>query len=197
MTPVYLSSSFVFEDIGKHRGFDYTRSGNPTRYELEESIAGLEGYSSAVAVTTGMAAITTVLHLFRAGGEIICTDDGYGGTAGLMKSFQEHFGSRVHFISFREPGGIEAAINARTRAVCIETPSNPLLNLIDIEAVSAIAKQHGLLSIVDNTFLSPYNQQPFRLGADIVVHSTTKYLNGHSDVVGGRCCRTTPNLTAG
>jgi len=185
MTPIYQSSTFVFEDVGKHRGFDYTRSGNPTRQALEDNLAILEGCSFAVAVTTGMAAITTVMHLFRTGDEIICTDDCYGGTARLLKTVEEHFGVRIHFISLRDPAAIEGCINEKTRAVWIETPSNPLLNLIDIAAVSSIAKKHGLLSIVDNTFLSPYLQQPFRLGADIVIHSTTKYLNGHSDVVGG------------
>jgi cystathionine gamma-synthase len=194
MTPIYQSSTFVFEDIGKTRGFDYTRSGNPTRKALEDNIAALEGCSCAVAVTTGMAAIATVLHLFSHGDEIISTDDCYGGTARLLKTIQEHFGIRIHFISLREPDEIKAHINEKTKAIWIETPSNPLLNLIDIEAVTAIAKQHGLLSIVDNTFLSPYNQQPFRLGADIVVHSTTKYLNGHSDVVGGAVLSNSPEL---
>ncbi|NTU92887.1 MAG: PLP-dependent transferase [Chlorobiaceae bacterium] len=194
MTPIYQSSTFVFEDIGKHRGFDYTRSGNPTRHALEESIAALEGCSCAVAVTTGMAAIATVMHLFSTGDEIICTDDCYGGTARLLKTIQEHFGIRINFTSLRNPEEIEAKINGNTRAIWIETPSNPLLNLIDIAAVTAISKKHGLLSIVDNTFLSPYNQQPFKLGADIVVHSTTKYLNGHSDVVGGAVLSNTPEL---
>ncbi|NTV02844.1 MAG: PLP-dependent transferase [Chlorobiaceae bacterium] len=194
MTPIYQSSTFVFEDIGKHKGFDYTRSGNPTRSALEDNIAALEGCSCAVAVTTGMAAVATVLHLFRAGDEIICTDDCYGGTARLLKTIQEHFDIRVHFISLREPAGIESYINGKTRAIWIETPSNPLLNLVDIEAVTTLARQHGLLSIVDNTFLSPYNQQPFKLGADIVVHSTTKYLNGHSDVVGGAVLSNSPEI---
>jgi cystathionine gamma-synthase len=194
MTPIYQSSTFVFEDIGKHRGFDYTRSGNPTRKALEDSLAALERCSCAVAVTTGMAAIATVLHLFNAGDEIIATDDCYGGTARLLKTINQHFDIRIHFISLRDPAGIEAYINDKTKAIWIETPSNPLLNLIDIAAVTAIAKKHDLLSIVDNTFLSPYLQQPFALGADIVVHSTTKYLNGHSDVVGGAVLSNSPDL---
>lgn len=194
MTPIYQSSTFVFEDIGKHRGFDYTRSGNPTRQALEDSLASLEGGSFAAAVTSGMAAITTVLHLFTTGDEIICTDDCYGGTARLLKTIQEHFGIKVHFEDLRNHERLESLINSRTRAVWIETPSNPLLNLVDIEAVSTCAKRHGLLSIVDNTFLSPYLQQPFRLGADIVVHSTTKYLNGHSDVIGGALLSCNPEL---
>ena len=194
MTPIYQSSTFVFEDIGKTRGFDYTRSGNPTRKALEDSLAALEGCSFAVAVTTGMAAIASVMHLFSNGDEIICTDDCYGGTARLLRTIEEHFDVRVHFINLRDPEAIREHINDKTKAVWIETPSNPLLNLIDIAAVTAIAKEHGLLSIVDNTFLSPYLQQPFRLGADIVVHSTTKYLNGHSDVVGGAILSNRPDL---
>jgi cystathionine gamma-synthase len=194
MTPIYQSSTFVFEDVGKTRGFDYTRSGNPTRKALEDSLAALEGCSFAVAVTTGMSAIATVMHLFSNGDEIICTDDCYGGTARLLRTIEEHFDVRIRFISLRDPEGIREHINARTKAVWIETPSNPLLNLIDIEAVTAIAREHGLLSIVDNTFLSPYLQQPFKLGADIVVHSTTKYLNGHSDVVGGAILSNDPDL---
>ena len=185
MTPIYQSSTFVFEDIGKHRGFDYTRSGNPTRKALEDSLCALEGCTSAVAVTTGMAAITTTLNLFRSGDEIICTDDCYGGTSRLMKTVEEHFGIRVHFVNLQDASNLLPLVNENTRAVWVETPSNPLLNLVDISAVSTLAKERGLLTIVDNTFLSPYGQKPFELGADVVVHSTTKYLNGHSDVVGG------------
>ena len=185
MTPIYQSSTFVFEDIGKHRGFDYTRSGNPTRKALEDSLCALEGCTSAVAVTTGMAAITTTLNLFRSGDEIICTDDCYGGTSRLMKTVEEHFGIRVHFVNLQDASNLLPLVNENTRAVWVETPSNPLLNLVDISAVSDLAKERGLLTIVDNTFLSPYGQKPFELGADIVVHSTNKYLNGHSDVVGG------------
>ncbi|UWX56974.1 PLP-dependent aspartate aminotransferase family protein [Chlorobaculum sp. MV4-Y] len=194
MTPIYQSSTFVFEDIGKHRGFDYTRSGNPTRKALEDSLAALEGCSGAVAVTTGMAAIATVMHLFAAGDEIICTDDCYGGTARLLSTFAEHFNVCVHFINLRNIEDIGGYVNEKTRAIWIETPSNPLLNLVDIAAVTAFAKERGLLSIVDNTFLSPYLQQPFKLGADVVVHSTTKYLNGHSDVVGGAILSNDPDL---
>ena len=185
MTPIYQSSTFVFEDIGKHRGFDYTRSGNPTRKALEDSLCALEGCTSAVAVTTGMAAITTTLNLFRSGDEIICTDDCYGGTSRLMKTVEEHFGIRVHFVNLQDASNLLPLVNENTRAVWVETPSNPLLNLVDISAVSTLAKERGHLTIVDNTFLSPYGQKPFELGADVVVHSTTKYLNGHSDVVGG------------
>ncbi|HED31530.1 MAG TPA: PLP-dependent transferase [Prosthecochloris aestuarii] len=185
MTPIYQSSTFIFEDIGRHKGFDYTRSGNPTRKALEDNLAALEGASFAAAVTSGMAAITTVMHLFRSGDELICTDDCYGGTARLLKTLQQQFGVIVRFENLRDPDRFEKLVTPATKAVWIETPSNPLLNLIDIEATAAIAKAHDLITIVDNTFLSPYLQRPFSLGADIVVHSTTKYLNGHSDVIGG------------
>ena len=196
MTPIYQSSTFVFEDIGKHRGFDYTRSGNPTRKALEDSLCALEGCNSAVAVTTGMAAITTTLNLFHSGDEIICTDDCYGGTSRLMKTVEEHFGIKVHFINLQNASNLIQFVNSNTKAIWVETPSNPLLNLVDIPAVSALAKERGLLTIVDNTFLSPYGQQPFQLGADIVVHSTTKYLNGHSDVVGGAVLSNSEDLDA-
>ncbi len=196
MTPIYQSSTFVFEDIGKHRGVDYTRSGNPTRKALEDSLCALEGCSSAVAVTTGMAAITSTLNLFKSGDEIICTDDCYGGTSRLMKTVEEHFGIKVHFVNLQDATNLLPFVNANTRAVWVETPSNPLLNLVDIPAVSALAKEKGLLTIVDNTFLSPYGQKPFELGADIVVHSTTKYLNGHSDVVGGAVLSNSEDLDA-
>ena len=196
MTPIYQSSTFVFEDIGKHRGFDYTRSGNPTRKALEDNLCALEGCSSAVAVTTGMAAITSTLNLFRSGDEIICTDDCYGGTSRLMKTVEEHFGIKVHFVNLQDANNLLPFVNANTKAVWVETPSNPLLNLVDIPAVSALAIERGLLTIVDNTFLSPYGQKPFELGADIVVHSTTKYLNGHSDVVGGAVLSNSEDLDA-
>ena len=196
MTPIYQSSTFVFEDICKHRGFDYTRSGNPTRKALEDSLCALEGCSSAVAVTTGMAAITSTLNLFKSGDEIICTDDCYGGTSRLMKTVEEHFGIKVHFVNLQDANNLLPFVNANTKAVWVETPSNPLLNLVDIPAVSALAKERGLLTIVDNTFLSPYGQKPFELGADIVVHSTTKYLNGHSDVVGGAVLSNSEDLDA-
>jgi cystathionine gamma-synthase len=196
MTPIYQSSTFVFEDIGKHKGFDYTRSGNPTRKALEDNLCALEGCSFAVAVTTGMAAITSTLNIFKSGDEIICTDDCYGGTSRLMKTVEEHFGIKVHFVNLQEATNLLPYVNEKTKAIWVETPSNPLLNLVDIAAVATLAKERGLLTIVDNTFLSPYGQKPFELGADIVVHSTTKYLNGHSDVVGGAVLSNSEDLDA-
>lgn len=185
ITPIYQTSTFRFEDIGKTRGYDYSRTANPTRKALEESLASLEGGISAAAVATGMAAIALVLHLFRAGDHILCTHDCYGGTERLLRTYSSQFGLEVSYADLSRPEEIESAFRPTTRAVWIETPSNPLLNVLDIAALSEEAHRHGALSIVDNTFLSPVNQRPFELGADVIVHSTTKYLNGHSDVVGG------------
>jgi cystathionine gamma-synthase len=185
MTPIYQTSTFRFADIGVTRGYDYTRTSNPTRKALEENIASLEGGSGAIAVATGMAAITTVLHLFRPGEHIVCTHDCYGGTDRLFRLYQDQFDLEVSYVNLQRTENLKNALRSNTKAVWIETPSNPLLNILDIRELSKIAHAHKALSIVDNTFLSPVNQRPFELDADIIVHSTTKYLNGHSDVVGG------------
>jgi cystathionine gamma-synthase len=185
MTPIYQTSTFRFADIGVTRGYDYTRTSNPTRKALEENIASLEGGTGAIAVASGMAAITTVLHLFKPGDHILCTHDCYGGTDRILRLYQEQFHVDVSYVNLQKPENLEAALRPNTRAVWIETPSNPLLNILDIRELSKAAHRHGALSIVDNTFLSPAHQRPFELDADIIVHSTTKYLNGHSDVVGG------------
>ena len=185
MTPIYQTSTFRFADIGVTRGYDYTRTSNPTRKALEENIASLEGGTGAIAVASGMAAITTVLHLFKPGDHILCTHDCYGGTDRILRLYQEQFHVDVSYVNLQKPENLEAALRPNTKAVWIETPSNPLLNILDIRELSKAAHRHGALSIVDNTFLSPAHQRPFELDADIIVHSTTKYLNGHSDVVGG------------
>lgn len=185
ITPIYQTSTFRFEDIGITKGYDYSRTANPTRKALEENLAVLENGAGAVAVATGMAAITTVLHLFRSGDHIICTHDCYGGTERLLRTYAELYGLEVSYVDLGDPDRVARALRTNTRAIWIETPSNPLLNILDITALSEVARAHGALAIVDNTFLSPWNQRPLDLGADIVVHSTTKYLNGHSDVVGG------------
>lgn len=185
MTPIYQTSTFRFADIGVTRGYDYTRTSNPTRKALEENIAALEGGAGAVVVATGMAAITTTLHLFRSGDHLVCTHDCYGGTDRILQLYQDRFDLQVSHVNLQDVRRLEEALRPNTRAVWIETPSNPLLNILDIRELSRIAHSRGALAIVDNTFLSPVNQRPFELDADIVVHSTTKYLNGHSDVVGG------------
>lgn len=185
MTPIYQTSTFRFDDVGHTKGYDYTRTSNPTRKALEENLAALEGGSGAIAVATGMAAIATTLHLFKSGDHVICTHDCYGGTDRILRIYQDQFNVEVSYVNLQNPETLRAALRPNTRCVWIETPSNPLLNILDIEALSAIAHAHDALAVVDNTFLTPVNQRPFELGADIVMHSTTKYLNGHSDVVGG------------
>lgn len=185
MTPIYQTSTFRFADVGQTKGYDYTRTSNPTRKALEENIAALEGGAGAVAVATGMAAITTTLHLFKTGDHIICTHDCYGGTERLLRTYREQFNLEISYVNLRDEAALRAAWRPTTRCVWIETPSNPLLNVLDIGAIAGIAHEHGALVVVDNTFLTPVNQRPFEFGADLIVHSTTKYLNGHSDVVGG------------
>jgi cystathionine gamma-synthase len=185
MTPIYQTSTFRFADIGVTRGYDYTRTANPTRKALEENIASLEGGAGAIAVATGMAAIATVLHLFQSGDHILCTHDCYGGTDRILRLYQEHFGLEICYVNLQNTARLQAAFRPNTKAVWIETPSNPLLNILDISKLAHLSHARGALAIADNTFLSPVNQRPLELGADIVVHSTTKYLNGHSDVVGG------------
>ncbi len=184
-TPIYPTSTFYFDALGKNKGYDYTRSGNPTRSALEENIAALEGGVGCSATATGMAAITAVLFYLKPGDHVVTGDDIYGGTYRLFAQVFSPWGISFDFINMRDPRAVRKAITARTKMVWIETPSNPLLNIVDLEAIIGLAKAGNILAVVDNTFLSPYFQQPFEFGADIVVHSTTKYLNGHSDVVGG------------
>lgn len=185
ITPIYQTSTFRFEDIGTTKGFDYTRSGNPTRTALEENIAALEGGTCARVIASGMAAIAVTLHFLKSGDHLICTNDCYGGTERLLRLYSDTFGIEISYVDMKNHKEIKKAIKANTKAVWIETPSNPLLNIYDIKSICEIAHTSNLLAVVDNTFLSPVNQRPLELGADIVVHSTTKYLNGHSDVVGG------------
>ena len=184
-TPIYQTSTFVFEDIGKTRGYDYSRTGNPTRRALEESVALLEGGKSGAAFATGMAAETTVAHLLRHGDHVICGDDVYGGTYRLFDTVMKSCGVETSFVRLDSKDNIEKAVQPNTRMIWLETPSNPLLNIVDVEMVTAIARRRNILTVADNTFASPYLMRPLELGVDIVVHSTTKYLNGHSDVVGG------------
>jgi O-succinylhomoserine (thiol)-lyase len=184
-TPIYPTSTFRWDDLRTNRGFDYTRSGNPTRRALEENLAALEGGIDCRATCTGMSAITACMHLFRPGDHIIAGHDIYGGTWRLFDSVFRAMGIDFSFVNMGDPENIRRAAQPNTKCVWIETPSNPLLNLVDIAAVCEVAKQIEAITIADNTFLSPYLQRPFEQGVDIVVHSTTKYLNGHSDVVGG------------
>jgi O-succinylhomoserine (thiol)-lyase len=184
-TPIYPTSTFRWDDLNTNRGFDYTRSGNPTRRALEENLAGLEGGIDCRATCTGMSAITATMHLFQPGDHIIAGHDIYGGTYRLFDSVFRQMGLTFSFVKMGDPENIRRAATPKTKCVWIETPSNPLLNLVDIAAVCRAAKDIGAITIADNTFLSPYLQRPFEFGVDVIVHSTTKYLNGHSDVVGG------------
>ncbi len=183
--PIHLTSTFAFRGLGEKRQYDYTRSGNPTRDLLAEALADLEGGAGAVVTATGMAAITVVGHLLPAGSRIVAAHDCYGGTFRLFSAWQRRGEMRVDFVDFGDTAAVDAALSSPCALLWIETPSNPLLRISDIEALAARGRKAGALVAVDNTFLSPVWQQPLALGADLVVHSTTKYLNGHSDVVGG------------
>ena len=185
ITPIYPSSTFYFDEIGKNKGYDYTRSGNPTRAALEANIAALEGGINCSATATGMAAVTAAMFFLKSGDHVITGDDIYGGTYRLFNSVFKPMGYDFTFINMRDPKALKAAVKKNTKLIWIETPSNPLLNIVDMEAVIEMGHKINALSVVDNTFLSPYFQKPFEFGADMVVHSTTKYINGHSDVVGG------------
>ena len=193
-TPIYQTSTFAFEDVGKARGYDYSRTANPTRKVLEDTIAALEGGKAGFAFATGMAAEATVMHLLKAGDHIICGDDVYGGTYRLFQDVMTDFGLKFSFIRMDSRRRIEAAIRPDTRMLWLETPSNPLLNIVDVEMVVDIARRHKLLTVLDNTFATPYLLRPIDYGVDIVVHSTTKYLNGHCDVVGGAVVAATDEL---
>jgi O-succinylhomoserine (thiol)-lyase len=185
ITPIYPTSTFRWDGIGKTKGYDYTRSGNPTRRALEESLTALEGGIDSRATATGMAAITAVMHFFQPGDHIIAGHDIYGGTYRLFEAVFTKMGIKFSFVNMGDLAVVKQAITPQTKCIWIETPSNPLLNLVDIKAVCEIATEAKIMTIADNTFLSPYFQRPFELGVDVIVHSTTKYLNGHSDVVGG------------
>jgi cystathionine beta-lyase/cystathionine gamma-synthase len=193
--PIYQTSTFVFDDIGQTRGFDYSRTGNPTRRALEDTIAGLEGGKAGFAFATGMAAESTLIHLLKAGDHVICSDDVYGGTYRLFHDIMSGFGLDCTFLRLDDRKAIEAAIRPNTRMLWIETPSNPLLNITDLEMVVDLARKHSILTVMDNTFATPYFLRPVEYGVDLVVHSTTKYLNGHSDVVGGAVVTTSDELT--
>jgi cystathionine gamma-synthase len=183
--PIHLSSTFAFRGYGEKRQYDYSRSGNPTRDLLGNALADLEGGAGGVITATGMAAITLVGHLLRTGDRLVAAHDCYGGTHRLFTAWKRRGELNVEFVNFGDEAEWRAALAKPAALVWIETPSNPLLRITDIAAVSEAAHRAGALSVVDNTFLSPAWQQPLALGADIVVHSTTKYINGHSDVVGG------------
>ena len=193
-TPIYQTSTFAFRGVNQPGPFDYSRSGNPTRKVLEECLAALEGGAAGFAFGTGMAAETTLLMLFQSGDTILVHNDLYGGTYRLFETTFRSKGIRARYIDLRDSGGLEAALAEGAAAVWIESPTNPLMNLVDLKQTADAAHRHGALAICDNTFLSPYFQRPLQFGVDIVVHSTTKYINGHSDVVGGAAIVNRPDL---
>jgi cystathionine gamma-lyase len=186
MPPIYATSTYVQSSPGVHQGYDYSRSRNPTRDALQAAVANLEGGGAGFAFASGMAASATVLELLDAGSHIVAMHDLYGGSYRLLENVRKRSaGHSVSFVDLTEAAALEAAIRPETRLVWVETPTNPLLKVVDLAAVAAIARRHKLISVCDNTFATPYIQRPLEHGFDIVVHSTTKYLNGHSDSVGG------------
>lgn len=185
MTPVYLTSTYVQESPGVHKGWEYSRTHNPTRRAYEDCMASLEGGKFGFAFASGCAATTTLLHFFKQGDHVIAGDDMYGGTFRLFDKVLRHNGLDFTYVDLTKPENFEKAITPKTKMVWLETPTNPTLKLVDIKKISAMAKAKNILVFVDNTFMSPYFQRPLELGADAVVHSATKYIGGHSDVVGG------------
>ncbi len=183
--PIYQTSTFRQEGIGKHKGFEYARTGNPTRQALEELIKDLEGGIAGFAFASGLAALSTVLMLFKTGDHILLSDNVYGGTFRVVDKVFVHLGISYSLVDTSDLEAVQKAITPTTKAIFIETPTNPLMKITDLSAISTLAKSHNLISVVDNTFLTPYLQRPIEHGIDIVVHSGTKYLGGHSDVVAG------------
>jgi cystathionine beta-lyase/cystathionine gamma-synthase len=185
MVPIYQTSTYVQEAPGVNKGFEYARSQNPTRFALEEAFAQIENGKFGLAFSSGVAATDAVIKLLAPGDEVIAGNDMYGGTYRLFSKIFEKFGIKFHYINMQDPENIKSYINANTKLIWAETPTNPLMNIVDITAVAAIAKANNILLCVDNTFASPYLQNPLNQGADIVMHSATKYLGGHSDVIQG------------
>jgi cystathionine beta-lyase/cystathionine gamma-synthase len=190
--PIYLTSTYAQEEIGKHKGYEYSRVSNPTRDALETSLASLEGGTSAHVFASGMAAITALVTMFRTGDHVICGENVYGGTPRLFNQIITRYGIEFSYVDTSDPEKVRQAIRPATKLVHIETPTNPIMTLTDIRAVADVCHEKGVELAVDNTFMSPYFQRPIELGADIVMHSTTKFLNGHSDGLGGALVGTKP-----
>ncbi len=186
MTPIYQTSTYAQEEPGKHKGYEYARTQNPTRTALEHNLAALENGVAAICFSSGMGAMDSIMKLLKSGDEIVSVNDLYGGSYRLMtKVYENNYGLKAKFVDLTNANDLEKHISKKTKLIWIETPTNPMLNIVDIAAVCTIAKKHGILTCVDNTFASPYLQTPLDLGADMVIHSATKYLGGHSDVVHG------------
>jgi len=195
MTPIYATSTYVQSSPGVHKGFEYSRSQNPTRFAYERCIADLEGGSRGFAFASGLAAMSTILELLDSGDQVIASDDLYGGTYRLFEGVRKRSsGLQFSFLDMSDPATVRDAIGPKTKMIWVETPSNPLLKIIDLQAIGSLAKERGILAVADNTFASPYLQRPIDFGFDIVIHSATKYINGHSDVVGGIAVVSDPGL---
>ena len=194
MTPIYQTSTYVQEGPAQHKGYEYARSQNPTRTALEKAFAEIENGKFGLAFSSGVAATDAVIKLLQPGDEVIAANDMYGGTYRMFTKIYEKFGIRFHYVNMQDANNIKAHINEKTKLIWTETPTNPLMNITDIAAVAAIAKGAGVLLCVDNTFASPYLQNPLDLGADLVMHSVTKYLGGHSDVIQGCLVMNDENL---
>lgn len=192
--PIYTTAIYRYDAFGKHRGFDYSRSENPTRQAAEHALAALEGGTRAVCFSSGMAAVSAVTTLFESGDRILCSDDLYGGTYRLFEQILKRSGLAFDYVDMGNPDAISRRIGKRTRALFIETPTNPLMKIADLRAATRIAGKKGILAVVDNTFMSPVLQRPLELGADIVIHSATKFLGGHNDLIGGAVVVSDPDL---
>ena len=192
--PIYLSSTFAQQSMDHFGRFDYSRSGNPTREALEEAVARLEGGSTGLAFASGMAAIASTFLIFAPGDHLIVCEDVYGGTFRVLSTLFKGWGLEVSFVDATDPAALRAALRPQTKAIYLETPSNPLIKITDLKQAAALAKEAGILTIVDNTFMTPYLQRPLELGCDIVLHSGTKFLNGHSDVLCGFAVAGDPEL---
>jgi cystathionine gamma-lyase len=194
MPPVFQTSTYAQQTPGVHKGHEYARVTNPTREALEKLLAGLEEATDCAAYASGMAAIDTMMKMLRPGDEVISTNDLYGGSYRLFTQVYAPFGIKFHFIDLRTLDELQEIVNEQTKMIWVESPTNPLLSILDIESIATFARTKGILTVVDNTFASPYLQRPLTLGADVVVHSTTKYLGGHSDVIGGAICSSHPDV---
>ena len=194
MTPIYQTSTYVQDGVGNHKGYEYSRTQNPTRHALEKNIAAIENGKFGACFGSGLAAIDCVIKMLNPGDEVISTNDLYGGSYRIFKTIFEKYGIVFHFVDMQDSSNVESFVNSNTKLIWVETPTNPMMNIVDIEAMSNIAKRAGALLAVDNTFATPYLQNPLDLGADIVMHSVTKYLGGHSDVVMGALVTTREDI---
>jgi cystathionine beta-lyase len=196
MTPIYQTSTYAQDGVGNHKGYAYSRSSNPTRTALEKNISALENGKYGACFGSGLAAIDCVIKMLSPGDEVISTNDLYGGTFRLFETIFDKYGIKFHFVNMADTSEVREAVNSKTKLIWVETPTNPMMNIIDIEAMSTVAKEAGAMLCVDNTFATPYLQTPLDLGADIVMHSVTKYLGGHSDVVMGALVTSNDDIAA-